>query len=73
MPAAERYSSHGFRRGAAQELKESGAQWPIVAEVGKWNGLSFRPYVDLPDELAEGMAHLFIDSYSFESDEEPVD
>ena len=44
-----------------------------MAEVGKWNGLSFRPYVDLPDELAEGMAHLFIDSYSFESDEEPVD
>ena len=73
VPAAERYSSHGFRRGAAQELKESGAQWPIVAEVGKWNGLSFRPYVDLSGELADGMAKLFIESYSFESDEELMD
>ena len=69
-PAVQRYSSHGFRRGAPQELKESGAQWPIVAEVGKWKELSFRPYVDLSDELAESMAQLFIESYSFDSDEE---
>ena len=69
-PEAQRYSSHGFRRGAAQELKESGAQWPILAGVGKWEGLSFRPYVDLSGELAESMAKLFSESYSFDSDDE---
>lgn len=56
--------------GAAQELKESGAQWPIVAEVGKWKGLSFLPYVDLSDELTESMAKLFTESYSFDSYDE---
>ena len=27
VPEAPRYSSHAFRRGAAQELKESGSPW----------------------------------------------
>ena len=70
IPAANLYSSHGFRRGAAQELKESGSQWPIVAGVGQWNGLSFRNYIDISDELSRDMAQLFIHSYDFESDDE---
>ena len=70
IPAANRYSSHGFRRGAAQELKENGSQWPIVAELGKWNGLSFKDYVDLSDELSHDMSKLFISNYNFQSDEE---
>ena len=30
--------------------------------------MSFRPYVDLPDELAESMAELSIEYYTFDSD-----
>lgn len=41
IPAANLYSSHGLRRGDAQELKESGSQWPIVASVGQWKGFPF--------------------------------
>ena len=70
IPAANLYSSHGFRRGAAQELQESGSQWPIVGEVGKWKGTSFRSYVDLSDELSRDMAQLFIHSFNFDSDDE---
>ena len=66
-PASQRYRSHGFRREDAQDLKESGAQWPIVASAGNWKSLSFRLYVDLPDELTASMAKLFIESYTFDS------
>ena len=69
-PSAQRYSSHGFGRGAAQELKESGAQWPVAAAAGNWKGLSFRPYVDLSGELADGIAQLSTEPYNFDSDEE---
>ena len=44
---------------------ESGAQWPIVASVGQRDGLSFRNYVDLPEELSNDTAQLFIQSYDF--------
>ena len=70
VPAANRYSSHGFRRGAAQELNETGSHWPIVASVGQWGGLSFKNYVDLYDELSRGLSKLFTHSYNFESEDE---
>ena len=70
VPASERYTSHGFRRGAAQELKESGSQWPIVASLGQWNSLCFNGYVDVSDEMAQQVGKLFINSYEFESDDE---
>ena len=70
VPASSRYSSHGVRRGAAQELKESASQWSIVASLGQWSSLCFKGYVDLSGEMAQEMGKLFIDSYDFESDEE---
>ena len=70
VPAAGRYSSHGFRRGAAKELEESGSQWPIVASVGQWGGLSFRNYIELLEDLSKDMAQLFTQPYDFMSDEE---
>ena len=70
IPAANRYSSHGFRRGAAQELKENGPQWPIVAEVGKRNGLSFKNYVGLSDDLSRDTSKLSISTYDFMPGEE---
>ena len=70
VPAAERYSSHGFRRGAAQELKETGSPFSIVGSLGQWSGASFKSYVDLSDELCRDLSKLLIHSYTFESDEE---
>ena len=70
VPAFSRYSSHGSRMGASQELKESGPQWPIVASLGEWGSLCFKGYVGLSDEMAQEMGNIFIDSYDFEPDEE---
>ena len=33
-PHSERYSSHAFRRGSAQELQETGSPWAVVDSAG---------------------------------------
>ena len=41
VPDAMRFSSHGFRRGAAQELKDRGSPWALVSTAGLWNSPRF--------------------------------
>ena len=48
VPDLSRYSSHDFRRGSAQELKESGPHLPIAASVGEWSALCLNGYVAVP-------------------------
>ena len=36
-PDAARYSSHAFRRGTTQGLKETGSPWSVVATSGLWH------------------------------------
>ena len=56
IPSSHRYSSHGFRRGAANELETKGPQRPTVATLGEWPSISFRCYGDLTPELDRGMS-----------------
>ena len=37
IPYAQSYTSHGFRSGAAQELKEKGPHRPVIASMGEWS------------------------------------
>ena len=69
---AEKYSSHGFRRGSAQELKETGSQWAAIATLGDWKSLAFLGYVDLADEVGRNMAKLLIETDQADSDPELV-
>ena len=72
ITAAKRYSSHGLRRGASQELEEVGSPWAVVAAAGLWRSPAFRGYVDLTAEVEQGVRSLFpVDSDS-ESDAEAV-
>ena len=59
---AHRYSSHCFRRGAADELKRHGSQWPTIATIGAWRSLAFKCYVDLTDEVDRDMCQLLIET-----------
>ena len=68
---AEKYSSHGFRRCAAQELKETGSKRAIVATLGDWKSLAFLGYVDLTDSVEQDMAKLLVETDP-PSDEEKV-
>ena len=66
IPEAGRYSSHGFRRGTTQEMKESGAPWSVVATCGVWRSSAFRGYVDLSRDVETVAHHLF--EVGFDSD-----
>ena len=72
VPEAERYSSHGFRRGAAQELKERGSPWAVVATAGIWKSPAFRGYVDMSKDVETSVAKLFAVDPDSESDCEQV-
>ena len=69
---ANSYSSHGFRRGAANELKTTGSQWSTVAKAGGWQSLAFRGYLDLTQELDRDMSKLLIEATKIDSDLEEV-
>ena len=58
LPNASRYISHAFRRGAAQELKEKGAQRSTIATLGDWRPLAFRGYVDIANDIARDTSKL---------------
>ena len=58
-PSAERFSSHGFRRGTSQELKEAGSPWSVVATSGIWHSPAFRGYVDMARDVEMGAHQLF--------------
>ena len=64
----ERYSSHGFRRGAAQDLKTSGYPHALVAALGMWNSPVFRCYVGLTADVEQGVRRLFDVDLDAESD-----
>ena len=70
IPEASRFSPHGFRSGAAQELKTTGSQWPTVAAAGCWQSLSFKGYIDLTADVAREMSKLLAESFASDSDED---
>ena len=67
LPNASRYRSHAFRRGASQELKEKGSQWPTIATLGDWRSLAFHGYVDIADDLARDMSKLLAEDVDLAS------
>ena len=60
-PDAKRYSAKGFRRGAAQELKETGSPRNVVAADGLWRSAAFRGYVDLSADVEQAYGKSFDD------------
>ena len=73
IPAAGRFSSQGIRRGAEQELKESGSPWVVVASAGVWNFPDFRGYFDMAKDVEIGVDRLFAIDQVSRSDAEQVD
>ena len=73
LPYAQSHTSHGFRLGAAQELKERGSQWTAVAGIGGWRSLASRGYVGTTADISRAMARLLIEDFDpASSDEEQV-
>ena len=72
MNRAVKYPTHGFRRGASQDLKETGSQWAAIATMGEWKSLAFLGYADLTDEVDRNMAKLLIETEMGDSDPDQV-
>ena len=70
VPHAERYSSHGSRRGSAQELKETGSPWTAVAGAGRWRSTSLLSYVGTSADAECDMANLLANPLLSESEDE---
>ena len=71
-PYAQSYTSRGFRRGAAHELKTKGSQWAFVAGLGEWRSLAFKGYVDATLEVARDMSKLLIETDVLSDEEAEV-
>ena len=56
---SDSYSSHGFRRGTAQDLETNGSPWAVVATAGLWNSPDFRGYVGRTADVEQGVRNLF--------------
>ena len=72
VPGAERYSSHGLRRGTARELKESASPWDVAASAGVWNSPASRGYLDMARDVEICIMGLFDVDQDSASDAEPV-
>ena len=70
IPCGRRYASRGFRRGAAQELKDRGPQWSAIGDLGAWGPLAFLGYVDLTQDVEWDMALLLVETGGIESGDE---
>ena len=64
IPDASRYSSHAFRRGATQELREFGSGWPVIMGAGVWNSSACTGYVEITPEVETGVRLLFLNACS---------
>ena len=70
LPDASRYISHAFRRGAAQELKAKGAQWPTIATLGDWRSLACRVYVDIANDIDRDISKILEEEVACAADED---
>ena len=72
VPDWERYSSHGFRRGAAHETNDTGAPWEVVSAHGMRDSPSFRGYVALAADVGDGVRNLFLGGPAYGSSGDPA-
>ena len=50
VPNSGHYGTHDFRRGHADDLRESGVPIPKIAEMGGWSSVASLPaYLDMPE------------------------
>ena len=67
-PEASRYTSHAFRLGGTQELRDSGSSRQAIADAGVLNSPDFTGYVVFAPDVADGVRQLFIPACDPEED-----
>ena len=63
------FSSHAFRRGATQEIKDSGSTISLIIQSGTWTNAGYRAYLDLQADYAINISSLVLDALGSDSDD----
>ena len=66
---AREYSSRAFRRGATQEIKDTGSTLAVIITSGGWTAAGYKSYLDLQMDEALNISALLIESMDSDSDE----
>ena len=64
-----RFSSHAFRKGATDEIKNSGSALATILTSGVWSSGGFRGYLDLHADEAINISAVLIKAIDSESDD----
>ena len=64
-----KYSSHAFRRGATQEIKDSGSTLSVIIKSGTWTHSGYRAYLDLQADYAINISSLLLEALGSDSDD----
>ena len=67
------YSSHAFRRGATQEVSDSGSTLGTILGTGNWLSACYKNYLDLKADEAANISALLLDRLGSDSDESDPD
>ena len=61
-PDGPEYSPHAFRRGATQEIKDSGSTLALIITSGTWTHAGYKAYLDLQADFAINISRFAIDA-----------
>ena len=64
-----RFSSHAFRRGATQEIFNSGSVLATILKSGMWNAAGYKSYLDLHADEAINISALLATALDSDSDD----
>ena len=68
-PEGGRFSPHAFRRGATQEIKNSGSTFATIVKSGTWLSARYRNYLDLSADEAINISTLLLDTLGSDSED----
>ena len=72
-PGGPKYSSHAFRRGATQEIKDSGSTLALIITSGTWTHAGYKAYLDLQADFAINISRFALDALGSGSEEDDPD
>ena len=64
-----KYSSRAFRRGATQEIKDSGPTLALIIQSGTWTRAGYKSYLGLQADYAVNISRFVLDAIGSDSDE----
>ena len=73
VPEGGLFSSHAFRRGATQEIKDSGSTFATILKTGTWRSACYKNYLDLQADEAINISTLLLENLGSDSDDSDHD